>query len=45
MATVKFKNDKTVNLSNLIKKLPTITYINVSEYLNKTKPLLINYFL
>ena len=37
MATVKFKNDKTVNLSNLIKKLPTITYINVSEYLNKTK--------
>ena len=26
-----------VNLSNLLKKLPTITYIKLSDYINKTK--------
>ncbi len=37
MSTVKFKNDDVVNLNNLLKKLPTITYIKLSEYINKTK--------
>ena len=45
MSTVKFKNDELVNFSNLIKKLPTITYINVSEYINKTKTFLNKLFL
>ena len=37
LSTVKFKNDELVNLSNLLKKLPTITYIKLSDYINKTK--------
>ena len=37
MSTVKFKDDDAVNLSNLLKKLPTINYIKLSEYINKTK--------
>ena len=37
LSTVKFKKDKLVNLSNLITQLPTMTYIKVSEYINKTK--------
>ena len=45
VSTVKFKNDKLVNFSNLIKKLPTITYINVSKYINKTKTFLNKLFL
>ena len=37
MSTVKFENEQSVNLSNLLRKLPTITYIKLSEYINKTK--------
>ena len=37
LSTVRFKNDKPVNLSNLIKTLPTITYIQLSDYISKTK--------
>ena len=37
MSTVKFDNEESVNLSNLLKKIPTITYIKLSEYINKTK--------
>ncbi len=37
MATVKFKNDENVNMRSLFKKLPAITYIKLSEYINKTK--------
>lgn len=37
ISTVKFKNEKTVNLSNLLKELPAITYIKVSDYIKKTK--------
>ena len=37
LSTVKFKNNELINLNSLITKLPTVTYINVSEYLNKTK--------
>ncbi len=37
LSTVKFKNDKSKNLSNLVKKLPTITYLRLSDYINKTK--------
>ena len=40
LSTVKFKNDELVNLSNLINQLPTMTYIKVSEYINKTKSFL-----
>ena len=42
MSTVKFDNEKFVNLSNLLRKLPTITYIKLSEYINKTKSFLNN---
>ena len=37
MSTVKFENMEVVNLSNLLNKLPTITYIKLSDYINKTK--------
>ncbi len=37
LATVKFQNDKSKNLNNLVTKLPTITYIRLSDYINKTK--------
>ena len=42
MSTVKFENEELVNLSNLLRKLPTITYIKLSEYINKTKKLVNN---
>ncbi len=42
MSTVKFDNEELVNLSNLLRKLPTITYIKLSEYINKTKDFLEN---
>ncbi len=45
LSTVKFKNDELVNLSNLIKKLPTITYIKLSDYINKTKFFLTKLFI
>jgi len=37
LSTVKFNNEKQVTLSNLLRKLPNITYINLTEYINKTK--------
>ena len=37
MSTVKFEKEKVINLSNLLRELPTITYIKLSEYINKTK--------
>ena len=37
MSTVKFENEEAVKLSNLLRKLPTVTYIKLSEYVNKTK--------
>ena len=37
LSTVKFKNDESKNLTNLLKKLPTITYFKLSEYIDKTK--------
>ena len=37
MSTIKFENEELVNLSNILRKLPTITYIKLSEYINKTK--------
>ncbi len=45
MSTVKFENEESVNLSNLLKKLPTITYIKLAEYINKTKNFLNNIFM
>ena len=37
MSTVKFENEQLINLSNLLRELPTITYIKLAEYINKTK--------
>ena len=45
MSTVKFENEQLVNLSDLLRKLPTITYIKLSEYLNKTKTFLNSLFM
>ena len=45
MSTVKFENEESVNLSNLLKKLPTITYIKLAEYINKTKNFLNDIFM
>ena len=44
LSTVRFENEKLVNLSNLLNELPTITYIKISEYINKTKFFLNNLF-
>ena len=45
MSTIKFKNDDLVNLSILLKTLPTITYIKLKEYINKTKEFLSKLFI
>ena len=45
MSTVKFENEELVNLSNLLRKLPAITYIKLSEYLNKTRTFLNSLFI
>ena len=45
MSTVKFENEESLNLSNLLRKLPTITYIKLAEYINKTKNFLNNLFM
>ena len=37
MSTVKFENEEMVKLNDLLKQLPTVTYIKLSEYINKTK--------
>tara|TARA_Y100000022_G_scaffold123225_2_gene106734 strand:+ start:1461 stop:3938 length:2478 start_codon:yes stop_codon:yes gene_type:complete len=44
MSTVKFENEELVSLSNLLRKLPTITYIKLSDYISKTKNFLNNLF-
>merc|ERR1711991_1132075 len=45
MSTVKFENDYSVNLSGLLKKLPTITYIRLTDYIKKTKDFLSKLFI
>ena len=45
MSTVKFENEELVNLNNLLNRLPTITYIKLSDYINKTKFFLSNLFI
>ena len=40
MSTVKFNDEGTIILNNLLKKLPNITYIKVSEYIKKSKEFL-----
>ncbi len=45
MSTVRFKNNELVNLTKLITKLPTVNYIKVSEYVNKTKNFLNQLFI
>ena len=37
ISSVKFENEKIVKFSDLLKLLPTVTYIKLSEYVNKTK--------
>lgn len=44
ISTVKFNNEELVSLRNLLKMLPNITYIKLSEYINKTKNLLSKLF-
>ena len=45
MSTIKFENEELVNLSNILRKLPNITYIKLSEYINKTKNFLNGIFI
>ena len=45
LSAVKFKHDKLVNFSNLITTLPTITYIKLSDYINKTRNFLDKLFI
>ncbi len=45
LSAVKFKHDKLVNFSNLITTLPTITYIKLSDYINKTRNFLNKLFI
>ena len=45
MSTIKFENDDSVNFSGLLKKLPTITYIRLTDYIKKTKDFLSKLFI
>jgi len=45
MSTIKFENEELVNISDILRKLPTITYIKLSEYINKTKNFLNGIFI
>jgi putative ABC transport system permease protein len=45
LSTVRFKNEELISLNNLLQKLPNITYIKVSEYLDKTKKFLNKLFI
>ena len=45
LSTVKFDEDELVNLSELLRNLPAITYIKLSEYINKTKNFLNTLFI
>ena len=40
MSTVKFEDEESVNLSNLLDILPNITYINLTDYITKTRDFL-----
>ncbi len=45
MSTVKFKSEEVMSLSKLLKTLPNITYINLTEYIVKTKDFLNKIFI
>ncbi len=45
LSTVRFKKEELVNLGDLIKNLPTITYIELSEYIDKTRNFLNKLFI
>lgn len=45
MSTVKFKDKTKFNMSSLIEQLPSVTYIDVSEYVMKTKNFLNKLFI
>ena len=45
LSTVKFKNEELLSLNNLLRMLPNITYINLTEYINKTKVFLNKIFI
>ncbi len=45
MSTIKFADKEQVNLYELLNKLPNITYIKLSDYINKTKNFLNKLFL
>ena len=45
MSTVKFNNEELINITSLLRILPTITYIKLSEYINKTKSFLNSLFI
>ena len=45
MSTVKFENEELVNLNKLLNKLPNVTYIKLSDYINKTKNFLDKMFI
>ena len=45
ISTVKFKNEDVISLSDLLRSLPNITYINLTEYISKTKNFLNKIFI
>ena len=45
MSTIKFENEELVNFNELLNKLPNITYIKLSDYINKTKNFLDKMFI
>ena len=45
LSTVKFNDEEQKNFSDLLKTLPNITYINLTEYINKTKDFLNKIFI
>ena len=45
MSTVKFENEEQINLSYLLDILPNITYINITDYITKTRNFLNKIFI
>ena len=45
LSSIQFKNEESVNLNKLLNELPNITYIKLSEYLDKTKSFLNKLFI
>ena len=45
LSSIKFKDEESVNLNKLLNELPNITYIKLSEYLDKTKSFLNKLFI